>query len=211
MSSPGSPRSIKPRKPAAAQAGKRARTPGGKRLRTRQKLLDSAAELFLAKGLFAVSLDDVAAHAGLTKGAIYGNFKDKDDLIYAVAMERLTRPRPVFVPDVPLRQQLREMARQAFSAAPAARRRLAFLTQLDLYTLTHERFAERLEQTARERYFKSAESLSLAPKENPLPLPAVQYAVVIHALFNGLLYQRGVLPDIVTEEVVIKALEALID
>jgi hypothetical protein len=77
--------------------------------------------------------------------------------------------------------------------------------------LTHEGLAKRLAKRARERYLKSAENLERAPKDKPLPLPATHYAVVIHALFNGLLYQRAFVPDIVTEQVALKALQALID
>jgi hypothetical protein len=44
-----------------------------------------------------------------------------------------------------------------------------------------------------------------------LPLPPVQFAVVVHALFNGLLYQKAFHPEIITDDVILTALEALID
>src|SRR5262249_9152207 len=80
--------------------------PGSKRERTREKLLDAAAELFQARGVAAVSLDEVAAHAGLTKGAIYGNFESKDDLVFAVTAERTSKAIPIFEGEAPLREQL---------------------------------------------------------------------------------------------------------
>jgi AcrR family transcriptional regulator len=58
---------------------------------TRRHLLDAAAVVFARDGFHGASLDDVAATAGFTKGAVYSNFKSKDDLFVAVFEDRLTR------------------------------------------------------------------------------------------------------------------------
>jgi TetR/AcrR family transcriptional repressor of nem operon len=47
---------------------------------TREKIIDSAAKLFLHKGFDAVSIDDVMSAAGLTRGAFYAHFKSKNAL-----------------------------------------------------------------------------------------------------------------------------------
>jgi AcrR family transcriptional regulator len=47
---------------------------------TRQRLLDAAAVIIAKKGLAATSVEDIAAHAGYTRGAFYSNFKSKTDL-----------------------------------------------------------------------------------------------------------------------------------
>ncbi|MBK5207468.1 MAG: TetR family transcriptional regulator [Polaromonas sp.] len=60
-------------------------------LATRHKLLDSAEQLFQAQGVSRTSLQDIARHAGTTRGAIYWHFKDKADLFNAM-MERVTLP-----------------------------------------------------------------------------------------------------------------------
>ncbi|HZU72401.1 MAG TPA: TetR/AcrR family transcriptional regulator [Acidimicrobiales bacterium] len=52
---------------------------------TRQALLDSAARLFADKGFAATSLDEVAADARVTKGAVYHHFTNKQALFEAVA------------------------------------------------------------------------------------------------------------------------------
>lgn len=44
---------------------------------TREHLLDTAEQVFLARGLSRSSLQDIAAAAGLTRGAIYWHFADK--------------------------------------------------------------------------------------------------------------------------------------
>ncbi|HEX5267481.1 MAG TPA: TetR/AcrR family transcriptional regulator [Acidimicrobiales bacterium] len=52
---------------------------------TRRALLDSAARLFAEKGFTATSLDEVAAEARVTKGAVYHHFANKQALFEAVA------------------------------------------------------------------------------------------------------------------------------
>src|ERR1700684_800024 len=47
-------------------------------------LLDAAMDLFAEKGYGATSIPDICARAGLTKGAFYSNFTDKDALFLAL-------------------------------------------------------------------------------------------------------------------------------
>ena len=58
---------------------------------TRQKLLDKAEEVFERRGVSRTSLQDIAAAAGLTRGAIYWHFKDKADVFQAM-MDRVCLP-----------------------------------------------------------------------------------------------------------------------
>jgi AcrR family transcriptional regulator len=51
---------------------------------TRRRLLDVAAELFIERGYSAVSMRDIAAAARLTKGAVYGHFRSKGQLLVEV-------------------------------------------------------------------------------------------------------------------------------
>src|SRR5271165_2386255 len=59
------------------------------RLEVRRRLLDAALEVFAEHGFDTANLDQVAAAAGLTKGAIYSNFAGKDDLFYAMMAEQV--------------------------------------------------------------------------------------------------------------------------
>lgn len=52
--------------------------------RTRDSLIETARELFLADGYGATSLDRVALRAGFSKGAVYSNFSGKEELCMAV-------------------------------------------------------------------------------------------------------------------------------
>ena len=48
--------------------------------RTRKLIIESAAPIFNKKGYAGTSMSDLTTATGLTKGSIYGNFKDKDDV-----------------------------------------------------------------------------------------------------------------------------------
>lgn len=51
--------------------------------RTRQFIIEQTAPVFNAKGYAGTSLNDMITVTGLTKGAIYGNFENKDDVAVA--------------------------------------------------------------------------------------------------------------------------------
>lgn len=53
-------------------------------LETRNALLDAAERIFSENGVSRTSLTDVAADAGVTRGAVYWHFKDKVDLLDAM-------------------------------------------------------------------------------------------------------------------------------
>jgi AcrR family transcriptional regulator len=56
--------------------------------RNRRRLLDAAAQLFAERGVAAVSMDDVAAAAGVGKGTVFRRFGDKSGLAVALLDER---------------------------------------------------------------------------------------------------------------------------
>lgn len=49
----------------------------------REKLAQSAFELFAQRGIKNVNLDEIAAHAGVTKGSLYWHYASKKELILA--------------------------------------------------------------------------------------------------------------------------------
>src|SRR5215813_6167007 len=58
---------------------------------TRDALLDAALAVFRDRGVAHTSLEEVAAAAGVTRGAIYWHFKDKAELFDAM-MQRVVLP-----------------------------------------------------------------------------------------------------------------------
>ena len=59
-------------------------TPERRRQQTREHLLAAAAQVFAERGFHGATLDAVAAAAGFSKGAVYSNFKNKEDLFLAL-------------------------------------------------------------------------------------------------------------------------------
>ena len=65
-------------------------------MRARAKILDSATRTFLQQGLSRASLSNIAGVAGVTRGAIYGHFKNKSALLDAM-FEYSTLPADPFL------------------------------------------------------------------------------------------------------------------
>src|SRR4030095_9697440 len=68
-----------------------ARRPKAEAAATRDALLDAALRVFRGRGVAHTSLEEVAAAAGVTRGAVYWHFKDKADLFTALC-ERVQLP-----------------------------------------------------------------------------------------------------------------------
>jgi AcrR family transcriptional regulator len=59
------------------------------RAETRTRLLDAAAEVFIERGISAATVEDIADAAHFSRGAVYSNFADKDELVLAL-LQRMT-------------------------------------------------------------------------------------------------------------------------
>jgi AcrR family transcriptional regulator len=60
-------------------------------LQTRDLLLDAALKVFSRRGYHAASVEEIAAEAGFSKGAVYSNFSSKEDLFLALIDRRFER------------------------------------------------------------------------------------------------------------------------
>jgi TetR/AcrR family transcriptional repressor of nem operon len=54
---------------------------------TRQKIIEKSMQLFSVKGYFNTSIADIVQETGLTKGGLYGHFRNKEEIWYAVYHE----------------------------------------------------------------------------------------------------------------------------
>ncbi|MFW6126702.1 MAG: TetR/AcrR family transcriptional regulator [Thermodesulfobacteriota bacterium] len=54
---------------------------------TRQNIIAKSMQLFSVKGYFNTSIADIVQAAGLTKGGLYGHFRNKEEIWYAVYAE----------------------------------------------------------------------------------------------------------------------------
>ena len=54
---------------------------------TRQHIIEKSMQLFSVKGYFNTSIDGIVKATGLTKGGLYGHFRNKEEIWYAVYAE----------------------------------------------------------------------------------------------------------------------------
>ncbi len=188
------------------------RTAGGapsKRARTRAALIEAAAAVIGEKGYDRTTLKDVAQRAGMSRGAIYGNFKDKEELFLALVGTRWQPILPEFQPGLPLREQLRTLGK---SVARAARERIgmaAAVASFQLYALTHEHMRERMQSENARIYRAMAKQLTEHVAPADLPMPALQFVKVLDAVTTGLLFTYFQTPRLIREEDFVAAFEAL--
>src|SRR5437762_3285434 len=83
---------------------------------SRRDLMDVAIDCFAKYGYQATSIDRIAKAAGMTKGALYYHFKDKEELLFEAVKNRVGQFERRVVSDLP-----------AEAGAPAALRQLARL------------------------------------------------------------------------------------
>lgn len=168
---------------------------------TRGRLLDEAQRLFRERGYAATSLEQIAEAAGVTKGAIYGHFSSKEDLLIS-AIE--AAPLPAWATalndqSVPLRERVAEFSRamavnEAFTDKAVLAVELEFLAAL-------LRSPEALRRYSAVNERRLAE-LAEADHEQPLPgTTSIESWAISHALLNGLQIYQNIAPDILTPAV----------
>jgi AcrR family transcriptional regulator len=187
----------------------RRRPKGDKRARTRAKLLEAARELTREKGYERTTLEEVARRAGMTSGAIYGNFKNRDALFVALGQTYWAAIKPKIRPESSFREKLRALAEATIAAIPE--RRAAVVGRLTgmAYTLTREELRAEVLRVTAASYAAGAAWLRSVAEDGDLPMPPEALVVVIHALTEGLLFQRFMTPELVPDEVIYAAFEAL--
>jgi AcrR family transcriptional regulator len=190
------------------RSGRRA-PKGDKRQRTRAALLEAARAVVREKGYEATTLQDVAARAGMTSGAIYGNFKNRDDLFLALGLTYWPPIVPRYRPTATFAEKMRALAEATLAAIPERQRAASGRLTGMAYAMTHEAMQARVREVTAASYEMGAAWLRSIAREDELPMPAEQFVVVIHALTEGLVFQRLLTPDLVPDEVVYAAFAAL--
>ena len=187
----------------------RRRPKGDKRDRTRAALLEAARALIREKGYERTTLEDVAQRAGMTTGAIYGNFKNRAELFVALGQAYWAPVAPRIEPGASVAGMMRALAEATLAAIPerttAAVGRLTGLA----YTLTNPELRAQVQEITADSYALGAEWLRSVANEDELPMPAEHMVRVIHALTEGLVLQRILTPELCPDEVFFAAFAAL--
>ena len=191
------------------QDSPRRRPKGDKRDRTRAALLEAARALIREKGYERTTLEEVAERAGMTTGAIYGNFRNRADLFIALGQAYWAPIGPRIEPGASVATMMRAFAEATLAAIPerttAAVGRLTGLA----YALTNAELRAQVQEITAVSYDFGAEWLRSVANEDELPMPAEHMVRVIHALTEGLVIQRILTPELVPDDVFFAAFAAL--
>ncbi len=120
-----------------------------RRRQTREHLLAAAAEVFAHRGYHEATLEEIASVAGFTKGAVYSNFANKEDLFLTLTEvhvdEMLSRVRTMIdSSEVPAGDRLEEFARLAAENFEREKSSSALFLEFWLYASRHPTPRERL-------------------------------------------------------------------
>jgi AcrR family transcriptional regulator len=180
---------------------------------TRACLLEAAGRVFAQRGLLHASVDEVAADAGFTKGAVYANFGSKEELF----LEML---------DLRFAQRLEEMDRAlSTDEAPEAQARAAGRDFIDdisgdpewqrlffeaaMHASRDEAFRVKLQEhyaTMRGRMADLLRARTEAGGFDP-GVPFDQLATMIFAMANGVAFEQFIEPDAVPDDLFSTMLE----
>ena len=182
---------------------------GDKRERTRAKLLEAARQLVREKGYEDTTLESVAKRAGMTTGAIYGNFKNREELFAALGQAYWPAIKPKVKPGASFSEMMRAMAKATIAAIPD--RKAAAVGRLTgvAYTLRHKDLLEQVQTMTAQSYAAGAEWLCAIVEKDELPMPPEQMVRVIHALSEGLVLQTLLTPDLFPKSLYYAAFDAL--
>lgn len=195
-------------KMASDAASARRRPKGDKRQRTRAALLEAARAVIREKGYDRTTLEDVAGRAGMTTGAIYGNFKSRDELFVALGQAYWPPVAPQIRPGATFAEAMQAMAEATIAAvderAPVAVGRLTGMA----YALTNADLQARVHAVTEASYAFGVEWLQTFDRRE-LPMAPEHLVCVIHALIEGLVMQRLQTPELCPDEVFREAFAAL--
>ena len=194
--------------PGAKSSSRRGKPKGDKRERTRAALLEAARALIREKGHEKATLEEVARRAGMTTGAIYGNFKNRDELFIALGQKYWPPIAPKVAPGATFAEAMHAIAKATLAAVhdrtPVAVGRLTGLA----YALTNSELRARVHEVTKDSYEFGAEWLRTFDASE-LPMPPDVLVRVLHALIEGLVLQRIVTPELFPDEVFYEAFAAL--
>lgn len=198
---------------STARAAERAMRSKQKRAQaTRQQLLLAARAVFAEQGFEHARLEDIAAHAGKTRGAFYAHFKDKEDVFFAIFEEDLDRQwmmfRPILMELWNAEQRIAALARFLYRLGQDKERTL-LQHEFRVYAIRHPRRRKRLADLHAAMRLRCA----IPEKDALLPELAGQGAsenragsLAVGAIMEGLALNQLFDPGVLSEEQVVRYL-----
>jgi AcrR family transcriptional regulator len=174
---------------------------------TREELLAAALEVFARRGYRQAGVDEIAAAAGYSKGALYWHFSSKEELLMALVEERVDAPMRAMVALLESASPDRDMSVEA--SREFARRldgqRDAVLLEREYWSLAirdpdlRARFAER-QRELRDAMARALEARARHLGTPEIPMPAEDVARIVMSIIGGLSVDELVEPGSVRPE-----------
>ncbi|MDT0267417.1 TetR/AcrR family transcriptional regulator [Streptomyces sp. DSM 44915] len=176
-------------------------TPRLPRAEVRRRLLATAAQVFAERGYAESKLEDIARVAGFTKGAVYSNFRSKQELFGALLAERAEAERAAVTACVDESESVPEIVDRA---ARLVSRRIVHDTERGRLGLE---FAARAMRDAevgavvgpmrRAQRAAAADAVRTVTERGGItpPIDAELAGVILHCLTNGLSMEHLVDPE----------------
>ena len=171
------------------------------RARTRTRLLEAAAEVFVERGFHGASVEEIAERAGFTRGAVYSNFRDKADLLLALLDQRTAEQ----VADVTAVVNQASSPAELFEALKARDMRhepspdwLMLRTEFWLYAMRHPEVRPALAERARALQEQYAGAIAAQFTAVGLEVPARvdDLALIVQLIDEGLPARRWIDPSL---------------
>lgn len=187
-----------------------------RQLRTREELVTAAARVFARRGYHGATVDEIAAEAGFSTGAVYSNFGGKEDLFLAIADDQV-RARTAEI-----RAVGDAAAGRGDPGTEAAVQFRAFLEAdpdwpllfYEFWSLSIRNPELQEELAARRIAIRDALADTLERVATALGFelrfPAPQLATAIAASLNGLAFERAADPDSLGDEVFAEFIAAVL-
>ena len=143
----------------------------------------------------------------MTTGAIYGNFKNRDELFIALGQTYWAPIAPVIPPGATFAEAMHAIAKATLAAADErASAAIGRFTGI-AYALQKTELRSRVVEVTKSSYEFGAEWLGTFDA-GELPMPPDLLVRVLHALIEGLVMQRILTPELCPDEVFYAAFAA---
>lgn len=187
----------------------RRRPKGDKRARTRARIVEAAALVTLEKGFEHATVQEIARRAGVSNGAVYGNFKNREELFASIGPAYWPRVRVEVKPGASLAEIMRALADATVNVMPERERRGAGRFSGLAYALTNGALRARSAENAAAAHARAAEWWRSVIDDDQLPMPVEIWVSVVAAMIEGLTYCRLFMPELTPDAVIYAAFEAL--
>jgi AcrR family transcriptional regulator len=183
--------------------------------RTRSRLLEAAAEVISQRGLDRATLDEMAAFAGLTKGAIYSNFASKDDVVVALIEARLESHFEGLENAIDgsgeLTAQTTQAAQAWLAALDASEESFLLSIEFALYLARNPELRDHFAAHYQKLRHKYAQIVQMygASEKGELPMSAEHMSMIYMAVIEGLSIAKLRQPNAVPDHLFAKALELI--